>query len=433
MQAIKNRVLPVGSIKEIADAYECARQLIKGYPLLLLEDCDRALLLKIAKWEKRSVEEPQTEPSLRGPREGFTESISTNLSLLRRKIQSVNLKLKSFQFGRYTETEVYVAYLEGIVQPALIREVENRLKRIDMDSVLETGYIEELTEDTPYSPFPQQQFTERVDIAAAGLLDGRIVILVDGTPNVLIVPVTLVTLLQAADDYYNRSLYSSALRILRYCTLFISLTLPAVYVALLNFHQEMIPSKLLMSIASSREEIPFPTIVEVLMMQLAFEVLREAGLRLPRQIGSAVTIVGALVVGEAAVSAGLVSAPIVIIIALYGHRRIYGPSLLAGILRPPAAASAHCGRGNARNPWRHVRLDRHSHPFVYIAVLRASLFVPDRTVRGQRHQGLGDPGSVVEDACTSELFGERQPRAPRAKTAAQSGKRWRKLKPYAKS
>ncbi|MDU7475926.1 MAG: spore germination protein, partial [Paenibacillus macerans] len=139
MQAIKNRVLPVGSIKEIADAYECARQLIKGYPLLLLEDCDRALLLKIAKWEKRSVEEPQTEPSLRGPREGFTESISTNLSLLRRKIQSVNLKLKSFQFGRYTETEVYVAYLEGIVQPALIREVENRLKRIDMDSVLETG------------------------------------------------------------------------------------------------------------------------------------------------------------------------------------------------------------------------------------------------------------------------------------------------------
>lgn len=318
LQAIKNRVLPVGSIKEIADAYECARQLIKGYPLLLLEDCDRALLLKIAKWEKRSVEEPQTEPSLRGPREGFTESISTNLSLLRRKIQSVNLKLKSFQFGRYTETEVYVAYLEGIVQPALIREVENRLKRIDMDSVLETGYIEELTEDTPYSPFPQQQFTERVDIAAAGLLDGRIVILVDGTPNVLIVPVTLVTLLQAADDYYNRSLYSSALRILRYCTLFISLTLPAVYVALLNFHQEMIPSKLLMSIASSREEIPFPTIVEVLMMQLAFEVLREAGLRLPRQIGSAVTIVGALVVGEAAVSAGLVSAPIVIIIAFTG-------------------------------------------------------------------------------------------------------------------
>lgn len=318
LSSIKNRVLPVGSIEELADAHECVRQLIKGYPLLLLEDSDRALLLKIAKWDKRSVEEPQTEPSLRGPREGFTESISTNLSLLRRKVQSIKLKLKSFRFGRNTETEVYLAYLEGIAKPALIREVENRLKRIDIDSMLETGYIEELTEDDPFSPFPQHQFTERVDIAAAGLLEGRIVILVDGTPDVLIVPVTLVTLLQAADDYYNRSLYSSLLRVLRYCTLFISLTLPAVYVALLTFHQEMIPSKLLMSIASSREEIPFPTIVEVLMMQLAFEVLREAGLRLPRQIGSAVTIVGALVVGEAAVSAGLVSAPIVIIIAFTG-------------------------------------------------------------------------------------------------------------------
>ncbi|WP_405152384.1 spore germination protein [Paenibacillus sp. FSL K6-0108] len=316
--SIKNRVLPIGSIEELADLSECARQLIKGYSLLLFEDCDRALLLKIAKWDKRSVAEPQTEPSLRGPREGFTESISTNLSLLRRKVQSVKLKLKSFQFGRNTETEVYIAYMEGIAKPSLIQEVESRLERIDMDSLLETGYIEELTEDAPYSPFPQQQFTERVDIAAAGLLEGRIVILVDGTPDVLIVPVTLVTLLQAADDYYNRSLYSSLLRILRYFTLFISLMLPAVYVALLTFHQEMIPSKLLTSIASSREEIPFPTIVEVLMMQLAFEVLREAGLRLPRQIGSAVTIVGALVVGEAAVSAGLVSAPIVIIIAFTG-------------------------------------------------------------------------------------------------------------------
>lgn len=318
ISSIKNRFLPVGSIEEVADAHECVRQLIKGYPLLLLEDSDRALLLKIAKREKRSVEEPQTEPSLRGPREGFTESIGSNLSLLRGKIKSVQLKLKSFRFGNQTETEVYIAYMEGIAKPALIREVENRLHRIDTDSLLESGYIEEFTEDNPYSPFPQQQFTERVDIASAALLEGRIVILVDGTPDVLIVPVTLVTLLQAADDYYNRSLYTSLLRILRYCALLISLTLPAVYVALLNFHQEMVPSKLLLSIASSREEIPFPTIVEVLMMQLAFEVLREAGLRLPRQIGSAVTIVGALVVGEAAVSAGLVSAPIVIIIAFTG-------------------------------------------------------------------------------------------------------------------
>ena len=318
MQAVKNQVLAIVSLDEIEYIEACARELIKGYPLLLIDGCDSALLLKIAKWEKRSVEEPKTEPSLRGPREGFTESVNTNLSLLRRKIQSVNLKMKSLRLGRYTETEIYIAYIEGLADQTLIEEVFRRVQRIDLDSVLETGYIEELTEDSPYSPFPQQQFTERADIAAASLLEGRVVILVDGTPDVLIVPTTLVSLVQAADDYYNRSIYSSSLRFLRYCTLFISLFLPGVYVALLNFHQEMVPSKLLISIASAREAIPFPTIVEVLMMQLTFEVLREAGLRLPRQIGSAITIVGALVVGEAAVSAGLVSAPIVIIIAFTG-------------------------------------------------------------------------------------------------------------------
>lgn len=318
LPTIQSRILPIVAIEEVESIEACARQVIKGHPLLLIERANRALLFKIAKWDKRSVEEPKTEPSLRGPREGFTESIETNLSLLRRKVQNVKLKLKSLQLGQYTHTQIYVAYIDGLVEPSVLSEVWKRLEQIDIDSVLETGYIEELTEDTPFSPFPQQQFTERVDIAAASMLEGRIVILVDGTPDVLIVPSTLATLLQAADDYYNRSLYTSTLRFLRYCTLFISLVLPAVYVALLNFHQEMIPNKLLISITSAREAIPFPTIVEVLMMQLAFEVLREAGLRLPRQIGSAVTIVGALVVGEAAVSAGLVSAPIVIIIAFTG-------------------------------------------------------------------------------------------------------------------
>lgn len=318
MQSIKNKVLSIVAVEEVDTIEESAKQVIRGFPLLLIDECDRALLLKIAKWDKRPVEEPKTEAALRGPREGFTESIETNLSLLRRRIQTVDLKLKSMRLGRHTQTETYIAYMEGLAEPAMINEVCTRIGRIELDSVLETGYIEELTEDSPYSPFPQQQFTERVDIAAASLLEGRIVILVDGTPNVLIVPTTLVTLLQAADDYYNRAFYSSTLRFLRYCTLFISLTLPGVYVALLTFHQEMVPGKLLLSIVSSREAIPFPTIVEVLMMQLTFEVLREAGLRLPRQIGSAITIVGALVVGEAAVSAGLVSAPIVIIIAFTG-------------------------------------------------------------------------------------------------------------------
>ncbi|MBT2291222.1 spore germination protein [Paenibacillus albidus] len=318
LQSVKMRLLPVVSIDETTTVEECAGQLIKGHTILLVDGCASALLLGLPLWDKRSVEEPQTETSLRGPREGFTESVTTNLSQLRRKIQSIKLQVKSHNIGSYTGTEVCIAYIDGLAKPSLLNEVKRRLERIDIDSVLETGYLEELTEDNPYSPFPQQQFTERVDVAAAGLLEGRIALLVDGTPDVLIVPATLSTLLQAADDYYNRAVYSSFLRFLRYWTLLLSMILPAVYVAILNFHHEMVPGKLLISIASAREEIPFPTFVEVMMMQLAFEVLREAGLRLPRQIGSAVTIVGALVVGEAAVSAGLVSAPIVIIIAFTG-------------------------------------------------------------------------------------------------------------------
>lgn len=318
LQSVKMCLLPVIAVDEVATVEECAEQLIKGNSILLVDGCTGALLLGLAQWEKRSVEEPQTETSLRGPREGFTESITTNLSQLRRRIRSVKLQVKSYRIGSYTGTEVCIAYIEGLAKSSLLHEVQSRLERIEIDSILETGYIEELTEDNPYSPFPQQQFTERVDVAAAGLLEGRIILLVDGTPDVLIAPATLASLLQAADDYYNRAVYSSFLRFLRYWTLFLSMILPAVYVAILNFHHEMVPGKLLASIASAREEIPFPTIVEVMMMQLAFEVLREAGLRLPRQIGSAVTIVGALVVGEAAVSAGLVSAPIVIIIAFTG-------------------------------------------------------------------------------------------------------------------
>lgn len=318
IQTVKHQLLPIISINEAVVVEECASDLIKGYTVLFIDGCSSALLLGIVQWDKRSVEEPNTEPSLRGPREGFTESITTNLSQLRRKIQSTDLKIKSLSIGSYTDTKICITYIDGLAKCSLLNEVQTRIERLEVDSVLESGYIEELTEDNPYSPFPQQQFTERVDIAAASLLEGRIVLLVDGTPDVLIVPATLTTLMQAADDYYNRAIYASVLRFMRYLTMFISLILPAVYVAILNYHQEMVPGKLLTSIASAREEIPFPTLLEVIMMQLAFEVLREAGLRLPRQIGSAVTIVGALVVGEAAVSAGLVSAPIVIIIAFTG-------------------------------------------------------------------------------------------------------------------
>jgi len=224
----------------------------------------------------------------------------------------------SLKIGRETKTQVIITYIENIADPTLIKEVKNRLSRIDIDGVLESGYIEEFIEDHPFSPFPQVLTTERPDVASANLLEGRVAILVDGTPFVLIVPVTLYSLLQAADDYYQRYLIGTLVRWLRYVFLLIALTLPSLYVAILTFHQEMIPTTLLLTIARTREEIPFPALVEALIMEVTFEVLREAGLRLPKQIGSAVSIVGALVIGDAAVNSGLVSAPMVMVVAITG-------------------------------------------------------------------------------------------------------------------
>ncbi|HET7580795.1 MAG TPA: spore germination protein, partial [Bacillales bacterium] len=260
-----------------------------------------------------------------GPKVGFNESIQTNKTLLRQILQTPRLKMKSLQVGTFTHTEVVVAYIETIADKTLVEEVINRIKRIKIDGVLESGYVEEMIEDHPHSPFPQMKNTERLDSVSSNLLEGRVAILVDGTPTVLIVPISLTSLIQAADDYFNRSLFGTSFRLLRIFSLFVALITPAFFVAIMMFHQEMVPTPLLISIASAREAIPFPTIVEAIMMQLTFEVLREAGLRLPRQVGSAVTIVGALVVGEAAVDAGFVSASMVIVIAITGITSFTAP------------------------------------------------------------------------------------------------------------
>ena len=207
----------------------------------------------------------------------------------------------------------------------------NRLKRIEIDGILESGYIEEMIEDNPYSPFPQIMTTERPDIACSNLLEGRAVILVEGTPFSLIAPISFFSLLQSHEDYYQRFMIGTIIRWLRYLFLGVSLLFPSLYVAILTFHQEMVPAQLLLSMASSREAVPFPAIVEALLMEIAFEALREAGVRLPKQIGSAVSIVGALVIGQAAVQAGLVSAPMVIIVAITGISSFMIPRYVAGI------------------------------------------------------------------------------------------------------
>ncbi|MDR6224977.1 spore germination protein [Desmospora profundinema] len=317
--------IPVSSVKLIGTFDECTEEISLGNPVLLVDGSNQAVMLKLSQWEKRPIEEPKTEPSIRGSQEGFSESLQTNTTLIRRKIRSTKLKVTRLVLGRYTQTRIHVIYIDGIADPGLVAEVQKRLRGVEIDGVLESGYLEEMIEDAPWSPFPQIKSTERADVIVGNLLEGQVAILVDGTKDALVVPTTLTSLLQATDDYFYRSLYSSSIRLLRYSSLFLALVLPGVYVALLNFHQEMIPPGLLISMASAHEEVPFPTLIETLLMQLAFELLREAGLRLPRQVGSAVTIVGALVVGQAAVSAGFVSAPVVIVIALTGIASFTAP------------------------------------------------------------------------------------------------------------
>ncbi len=323
--------LPVSKVKRSGMLADCIESISSGNPILLCDGENEAFSLGLAKWEKRGIEEPTAEAGIRGPREGFNESLQVSTSQLRRIIKSPALKMKSMKIGNYTKTKVILAYIDGLADKNLIEEVTNRLKRIQIDGILESNYIEEMIEDNPFSPFPQILSTERPDTACAHLLEGRAVILVEGTPFCLIVPVSFFSLIQSHEDYYQRYVASTVIRWMRYVFLAISLLLPSLYVAILSFHQEMVPGSLLVSIASSREAVPFPAVIEALIMEISFEALREAGVRLPKQVGAAVSIVGALVIGQAAVQAGLVSAPMVIIVAITGIASFMIPRYFAGM------------------------------------------------------------------------------------------------------
>ncbi|WP_110042782.1 spore germination protein [Paenibacillus cellulosilyticus] len=310
---------------------DCIGAISNGLPVLLRDQEAIGLACGLIKWEQRSIEEPAAESAIRGPREGFTETLRVNTSLLRRIIKSPLMKLETITLGEYTQTKVTIAYIEGLASASLLQEVRSRLGRIEIDGILESGYIEEMIEDTPRSPFPQLLSTERPDVVCASLLEGRAAILTEGSPYALIAPISLFTLLQSPEDYYQRFWVSTVIRWLRYFFAIMSLLLPSLYVAVLTYHQEMVPGSLLSSMATAREPVPFPALIEALMMEVTFEALREAGLRLPKQVGAAVSIVGALVIGQAAVQAGLVSAPMVIVVAITGIASFMIPRYITGI------------------------------------------------------------------------------------------------------
>ncbi len=315
---ISEKVLPVSQLQK-ADNYGDLLLSILGGDTGLIVDCNnQALLLGIRGMEKRSINEPETESVVRGPKEGFVENIRTNTSMIRRKLKTPHLKMKPMIIGRESNTNVIVTYLDDLANPKIVEEVIGRLEKIDIDAVLESGYLEEFIQDSAYSPFPQLQYTERPDMVAGALLQGRVGIIVDGTPFVLLVPFIFAEIMQASEDYYERFQIATLVRWLRYFFLMLSLLTPGLYVAITTYHQDLLPTTLLLSVAASREAIPFPAVVEALIMEVTFEALREAGIRLPKTIGSAVSILGALVVGQAAVQAGIVSAPMVIIVSITG-------------------------------------------------------------------------------------------------------------------
>jgi len=315
---IKKKLLPIQQIEETRNLGQVIDAVLAGDTVLLVDGHASAIISATRGWESRKVEESQTELVVRGPREAFIETIRVNISLLRRKIKNPNLKIEAMKLGQVTKTDVAVVYIKGIVNEKLVTEVKERLNRINIDSILETGYIEELIEDNSWSPFSTVGHTERPDKVVAQLLEGRVAILVDGTPYALTVPLLFVEALQTPEDYYERSMYSSAVRLIRWVSMVISLFAPSLYIAVITFHHEMLPTALLLSLAAQREAVPFPAFVETFFLEFVFEILREAGIRLPRQVGQAVSIVGALIIGEAAVRAGLVAAGTVILVALTG-------------------------------------------------------------------------------------------------------------------
>jgi spore germination protein len=309
-------VITIIDVSEVSSLDEAIMALMSGETLLLIDQIDKFILFETRKFNQRSIEEPESEIVINGPREGFNEVLSTNIALIRRRLRDPNLTVQNGQIGRRSKGDFAIIYVKGITPPDLVEEMRYRLSCIDIDITLDTGVIEQYIEDNVLSPFPQLLRTERPDKVIGALTNGKVVVLLDGTPFALIAPLVFHELLKSPEDNYSRWHISSLVRILRYMAAFIAMFLPAIYIAMTSYHQEMIPTIFALSIAGTREGVPFPAFVEAFLMEITFELLREAGVRMPRAIGATIGIVGGLVIGEAAVRAGIVSPVMVIVVAV---------------------------------------------------------------------------------------------------------------------
>ncbi|MCL6632807.1 MAG: spore germination protein [Alicyclobacillus herbarius] len=308
-------VLHTVRIRWIQTRHELNTAVSDGQMVLYADGSKLALVLDISKPPVRAIEKAENEPTLQGPQEAFVEHLALNIALLRKRIRSPHLKVESMRIGVYSKTTVCIIYLEGIVKPTLVEEARQRLRKISVDGLNDINKLRELIGDAPYTLFPTTEETERPDRVTGSLLQGRIAIMLDGAPTCMMVPAQFIYFLASAEDYYINYTLALFIRILRHIAYWSSLLLPSLYVALLSYNQDLVPTPLLVTVAAQHRGIPFPTILEATVMMCAFEALREAGTRLPRAVGQSVSIVGTLIVGDAAVRAGLVSPGMVIVVA----------------------------------------------------------------------------------------------------------------------
>lgn len=313
---VAQNVEDISDSQPFATLEDAAQGMLTGDVLFFLEGYDKALKIPDKGYPGRGVYETESEKVIRGSNEGFSESIKLNTALIRKRLRSPHVKVKESFAGKRTHTNVDLVYMKDLIHPGMLEEIEKRLGEFEIDGALDSGIIEQLTEQRTYSPFPQFQTTQRPDRAAMAILEGRIVLLSDNSPVALILPATYNTFIQTSDDYYSRWEIASFTRMLRYLASFLAMTFPGLYLSMTNFHTQILPTDLLLSLAAARQGVPFPAVVEIILMEVAFELLREAGVRLPGANGNTIGIVGGLIIGQAAVDANIVSPIVVIVVAL---------------------------------------------------------------------------------------------------------------------
>ena len=324
---VKNHVVMMNDVSQTCRIEKIIGSITYGDTLLLIDGCDSALLFSSKSFQLRSLSEPEGERVLSGPREGFTEGIMTNLSLIRRRLRTNNLKIRMITKGKHTNTSVAVLYMDNIVNKNILNELYRRLETVNIDGILDSNYIKEYIAERSFLGFNTVGTTERPDVVVGKLLEGRIALVVDGTPVVLTLPYLFIENFQSNEDYYMNTIYATLSRLLRIASFCFSVTIPAVYISLVAFHHEILPHALMLNFAAERMGAPLPAAVECFVMLILFDILRETGIRMPNHIGQAMSIVGALIIGQAAVEAKLVTAPMIIVVALSGLTILLVPRL----------------------------------------------------------------------------------------------------------